>query len=432
MVGQAYQLSANRRPSTSTGDLLRGHPPLACGDGPPNEQVGGSTYCTIYIETMGLGQPPDERARVLASTRYFPPAWRAGGPPRSLEGMVWHLGAEIDFVVVASDHDLGCANALPVHTDSPMPFLQAVVVYTSGKFSAVRTLWRELGRADTLYTSSLFDSVYSLTVIGLWLIKGRRPRLVVGVRGELFEPALRTKRRRKAVVLFVLKGLLGGASFHASSEREAVAIRRVFPKSPITVASDLRRPPETAEPTPRVSTDSLRCLVLGRLAPIKNVEAAIRAIALASGDHYLTIAGPAEDADYTKRLRALSDQPSAGRRVTFKGAVDPVDVPKLMSAHDLLLLPSWSENFGHVVLEALLSGLPVIASDATPWAEVSGTRAVSTFRPGEPAELARMIDDYARSSRTEREDSRREAVALGARCLVDPVAIAATRKMLTP
>ena len=112
--------------------------------------------------------------------------------------------------------------------------------------------------------------------------------------------------------------------------------------------------------------------------------------------------------------------------------MDPVKVPSLLAEHDLLILPSWSENFGHVVLEALLSGLPVVASSGTPWADESGGSAVFAFSPDEPSVLARIVDDYATFSPRQRERARHDARLLGARRLADPRAIAATRELLTP
>ncbi len=45
-----------------------------------------------------------------------------------------------------------------------------------------------------------------------------------------------------------------------------------------------------------------------------------------------------------------------------------------LAAHDLFLLPTLGENFGHVFLEAFLAGLPVITSDRTPWRELTAKR----------------------------------------------------------
>lgn len=46
-----------------------------------------------------------------------------------------------------------------------------------------------------------------------------------------------------------------------------------------------------------------------------------------------------------------------------------------MSEHDLLLMPTLGENFGHVIPEALISGCPVLISDRTPWRELESKKA---------------------------------------------------------
>jgi glycosyltransferase involved in cell wall biosynthesis len=48
------------------------------------------------------------------------------------------------------------------------------------------------------------------------------------------------------------------------------------------------------------------------------------------------------------------------------------EVAETLEAHDLLLFPTHGENYGHVVLEALTAGCPVIVSDQTPWRGLAG------------------------------------------------------------
>ena len=56
-----------------------------------------------------------------------------------------------------------------------------------------------------------------------------------------------------------------------------------------------------------------------------------------------------------------------GRDLVVHGYVDAGEVLATLAAHDVLLLPTRGENFGHVILESLLSGCPVLISDRTPW-----------------------------------------------------------------
>ena len=52
---------------------------------------------------------------------------------------------------------------------------------------------------------------------------------------------------------------------------------------------------------------------------------------------------------------------------TYKGILQPNDIGKTLSAYHALLLPTQTENFGHVIVETLLQGRPVIISNNTPW-----------------------------------------------------------------
>jgi glycosyltransferase involved in cell wall biosynthesis len=49
------------------------------------------------------------------------------------------------------------------------------------------------------------------------------------------------------------------------------------------------------------------------------------------------------------------------------GAVPHHEVIEVLEAHDFFILPTLSENFGHVCLEALAAGTPLLVSDRTPW-----------------------------------------------------------------
>jgi glycosyltransferase involved in cell wall biosynthesis len=65
--------------------------------------------------------------------------------------------------------------------------------------------------------------------------------------------------------------------------------------------------------------------------------------------------------DYVKRLQALVERDGLEERVSWLGERD--DVPEIIRALDVLLLPSWEEPFGRAVLEAMAMGVPVVATD---------------------------------------------------------------------
>ena len=56
--------------------------------------------------------------------------------------------------------------------------------------------------------------------------------------------------------------------------------------------------------------------------------------------------------------------------VCDRGEVAADEVPRALARNHVLLLPTRGENFGHVILESLLAGVPVLISDQTPWRDL--------------------------------------------------------------
>jgi len=96
--------------------------------------------------------------------------------------------------------------------------------------------------------------------------------------------------------------------------------------------------------------------LLGQIAPHKGHEDALAAVRILGNDYRLFIAGKGEDS-YMRLLKERArDLP-----VEFPGFVN---APDFFDMVDILLLPSWEEPFGIVLLEAMSSGIPVIATAA--------------------------------------------------------------------
>ena len=88
--------------------------------------------------------------------------------------------------------------------------------------------------------------------------------------------------------------------------------------------------------------------------------------------------------------QALASHPLISPFVKFTGLVPYEDVSKLYADSDLFVFPSLAESFGYPVVEAMASGLPVVASDVPICREICGKGAVY-FSPTEPADLATKI-----------------------------------------
>jgi D-inositol-3-phosphate glycosyltransferase len=118
-------------------------------------------------------------------------------------------------------------------------------------------------------------------------------------------------------------------------------------------------------------------LFVGRLERLKGVEIAIRALALLRDrDHddlRLVVLGEDSregDESEKERLKAAASALGVRDRVDFLGSVAHHELPYFYAAADVCVMPSYSESFGLVALEAQACGRPVVASG------VAGLRSV--------------------------------------------------------
>jgi glycosyltransferase involved in cell wall biosynthesis len=169
---------------------------------------------------------------------------------------------------------------------------------------------------------------------------------------------------------------LRNADFMVARNSEAIEVLRrkgyTGPARTVPNAVDCKlfRPlPESERLAVRASLDlDARAFVVGyvgRLVPEKGLADAVRAIAALPETRLLFVgAGPAQE-----ELRTLAEQEGAGNRVTFAGGRPLTELPGIMNALDVLILPShttasWKEQFGRVLIEAGACGVAVVGSSS--------------------------------------------------------------------
>jgi glycosyltransferase involved in cell wall biosynthesis len=315
------------------------------------------------------------RPVILTACDYYLPGYKAGGPIRTLAAIVKYLSDEFRFRVVTRDRDAGdSAPYAHISAGEWHPADGGDVMYLAPGRVNLSGMRRLICSTDhhVLYINSWFSVHFA---IGLLLMRRfhlipQRPT-IVAPRGELSPGALALKAGRKRLYIVVAKllGLAHDVVWHASGEFEAQEIRRCFgERANVMVARDLAVVPEIAS-APRVEKKpgDLRLLFLSRVSPMKNLDGAIRLLHGVEGNVLLSIYGPVEDTGYWSRCKKLAAQLTPNVKVEYGGVVQPERVGALMAQHDLFFLPTLGENFGHVILESLVSGCPVLISDRTYW-----------------------------------------------------------------
>ena len=134
-------------------------------------------------------------------------------------------------------------------------------------------------------------------------------------------------------------------------------------------------------------TDKPIVLFVGNIIKRKNVESLIEAKKIANSDYYLVIVG---NGPLYKKLKKKVDEENI-RDVIFTGSRD--DVENIIPSCDVLVLPSFSESFGLVLIEALACGKPVIGSNVGGITEIITEDVGLLVDPNKISSIAGAIDN---------------------------------------
>ena len=221
---------------------------------------------------------------------------------------------------------------------------------------------------------------------------------IVSPRGMLGAWALNHGRWKKKLAwwMYQHRDLLSADAFHATSQQEADEIRALGLTQPIAVIPNAAAEPGEASP------DRTRIMLfLSRIHPKKGLLTLLEAWKSASPKGWqLVLAGPDENG-HQKEVEQFADSLGISSQVSFPGSLNDQQKWDWYRKADVFVLPSFSENFGIVVAEALAAGLPVIATHGTPWQQLN-TRNAGWYVSHDLAALAAAVqfatslDDEAR------------------------------------
>jgi glycosyltransferase involved in cell wall biosynthesis len=309
-------------------------------------------------------------------------ALNAGGPTQTVTSLSYEIarsGVSVDVLSRCADHQF-----LINHSDRgvlDLIFHGSSSLNPTHNFDPLAVQFRRLVLSRTVQHSKnvvLHDN-------GVWLPSNhvvasvaRRSRipLVVSTHGML-EPWAFNHRRLKKILAWVgyqRRDLYSASLLHATAEQEFNGLRSLGIRVPIAIIPHGVSPPLCLRPNLRESRRSgsavRTALFLSRIHPKKGVENLLRAWAvLKPGGWHLKIAGP-DEGGYRRKIEDLSKELGLQACVEFTGAVVGEAKDQLFREADLFILPTFSENFGVVVVEALTHGLPVITTQGTPWADI--------------------------------------------------------------
>ena len=302
-----------------------------------------------------------------------------GGPTQVVLKTVKAIRQQgIDAEIVTTNHHLNQAWDVPLYQltdyeDVPVWFLPGFP-YSLKEYifsSALsKWLWQHMDNYDILDNHYLFS--YAPTCAAA-IARWKRIPYTVRTQGQLTPWALKQSPFKKQLYTFLIErqNLNRAAAIHCTTVQETENLRKFGINTPtITLPLGVEQPTQILNAKSRlhhvysIPRDRLIILFLSRLHPKKRPDLLIDAFKQVVGQNsncHLMMAGFGAT-DYLNYLRQQVANNNLTNYVTFTGFVTGSHKQLILQGTDIFVLPSYSENFGIAVAEAMVSGLPVIVT----------------------------------------------------------------------
>ncbi|MDO9000572.1 MAG: glycosyltransferase [Bacteroidota bacterium] len=313
------------------------------------------------------------KPKIVIFMHWYLPGTKAGGPVRSVFSLVELLKNYFDFYIITSNTDLGNDKEyLNVNPNSLFTQKEINYYYFDVKNLNNHNLLKLLSEINpaVIYLNSFWSFPFSINIIRLKNKKLIAAPILLAPRGMLSKGALSLKSFKKNIYLTSAKlfGWYKNVRFHATNKQEEQDIRAHFSSANIAVASNVNAGTQIKN-TSHKDTNILNLFFLSRISEVKNLHFALSILNDVPSEITINyhIYGNIENQDYwNKCLEIISHLPK-NITVIYKGELAFNEVQNTISKSHCLFLPTLNENFGHSIVESLLSGCPVIISDQTPW-----------------------------------------------------------------
>ena len=334
--------------------------------------------------------------RVLHVSPFFAPAWVYGGLVESVYQFARHLACAGAAVRVLTTDASGAGRKLDSAAKVPYEHGQgfqvrycARVARQSVSLELLGALAENVRWADVVH----LHAAYSFPIIPTLLAARMLERPVVWTPHGALQRWSGTRRPRFKSLWEKVCSLVAPRAMvlHLTSDSEVEETRARFPRATIGLIPNGVEIPQSLHREPRGVR--LRLGFLGRLDPKKGIEnllAASRILKDRRGPVFsLAIAGSGASGYEAKLRREIQRLDLAGE-VALLGDIRGDEKQRMFERTDVVVVPSFTENFAIVVAEALAHGAAVVASTGTPWKEVE-RRGCGLWVGNDPASLADAI-----------------------------------------
>lgn len=304
----------------------------------------------------------------------FFPGKKYGGPPVSIDNFCSLISNNDNQVfIVTTNHDLGDKKKYQDITDGWNNRGNCKVLYLNDadyNRPNFENVIKELS-PDLIYLQGLFQKCI---IPCLQLSKKYRIKVLLALRGELCNGAFKKKYKKVPYLVLLRKiGYLKNVYFQSTSEEETIGILKwlTSDSDKIFEISNIPSVPQHLFFGIKKNPGEIRVVFVSRIVPKKNLLYALNIFSEIKKNVVFDIYGAREDEDYWKNCEAVINRLPTNIKVTYKGVAFHEEIHSIFAKYHIFFFPTFSENYGHVIAEALSVGCYVLTSDQVPWLDMS-------------------------------------------------------------
>ncbi|RUS94995.1 glycosyl transferase [Dulcicalothrix desertica PCC 7102] len=304
-----------------------------------------------------------------------------GGPSQMVLGLAPALvkhGAEVTILTTDSNGDTGqkpldVPLQQPIKRDGYEIIYFRCVPFRRYKFSLSLLKWlnEHAHEYDVAHLHALFSPVTSAAAA---ICRQNKLPYILRPLGTLDPADLRKKKYLKKIYAAFLErsNIAGASALHFTSNQEAKVSERFGVKTrdiilPLGVTPSANQSEENIRAKYCISENVPIILFMSRIDPKKGLDLLIPALeriqAQGLNFHFILAGTNPQDPNYETSIRTQLENSPLHQHTTITGFVTGASKSALLEASDIFVLPSYYENFGIAVAEAMVAGRPVVISD---------------------------------------------------------------------
>ena len=331
------------------------------------------------------------------------PAKKYGGPVTSISNLVENMGDEWDFYIISNDHEFNENRRLPGIQEGWNHVGKAKVLYISENKYQKKYFENVLKgiEARCIYLSSIF--YYKMNLPAISAARSLNIPIIMAPRGEICEGAMKIGFLKKRAYLRIVNlfRIFADVRFHVTSDEEKIAVKKELirhgkiynlPNMPCAIMDKNGVIKEKG---------TVHIVYISRIVKKKNLLYAIEQVNNCKTKVIFDIYGPIEESEYWETCTKEIEKAPYNVKIQYMGSLEPGSSRTVFSKYDVFVFPTYSENYGHVIVEAISSGCHLIVSKGTtPWDDIAscGGYAISLE---DKNEWTKAIDEIANMSESQ-------------------------------